>query len=263
MRRVLLVADDVGLCEEVNEAALRALRVGTLSGVSLLVDGVAYRDAIQRLGCAPPCWSGLHISLTRPEDALMTLLASWMSRGVRIGALESDMRRQIETYLESGLPLHHVNGHQHLHVLPVIFERLLNLCAEYRIPYVRMPDEPIWGRRPLSAVALRLLSMRARHRLRAAGLHSADHFRGFHASGQLDGPTLRRLLRDLPPGTSEVLCHPAIAGPGLKRVEHWHYRWAAEHEALGEALAGWMHDAGVHLARSYECGTSSPARTCR
>src|SRR5204862_7483290 len=56
--------------------------------------------------------------------------------GIAAAEVEAELRRQIERLLAGGLTLAHVNSHQHLHVLPRVFEVVLRLAGEYRIPFV-------------------------------------------------------------------------------------------------------------------------------
>ena len=65
--------------------------------------------------------------------------------------VEAELRRQIERLLAAGLRLVHANSHQHLHVLPRIFEIVLRLAEEYRIPWVRVPRDPAAALSPRGA----------------------------------------------------------------------------------------------------------------
>ena len=43
-----------------------------------------------------------------------------------------------------------------------------------------------------------------------------DYFRGFSLTGRLDAAALVRLLRGLPTGTTELMCHPGRLGAELR-----------------------------------------------
>jgi chitin disaccharide deacetylase len=84
-----------------------------------------------------------------------------------------------------------------------------------------------------------------RQRLRAAGIASADSLFGLRWSGQMTRPRLLGLIRNLPPGLSEIYLHPATAPfPGAARG----YRYREEFEALTatEVLAA-CRDASLRL----------------
>ena len=91
--------------------------------------------------------------------------------GIAAAEVEEELRRQIERLQAAGLPLVHANSHQHLHVLPKIFEIVLRLAEEHRIPFVRIPREP--AARGLSPRSLQIgilngIGRKARRRLEAS-----------------------------------------------------------------------------------------------
>jgi chitin disaccharide deacetylase len=75
--------------------------------------------------------------------------------------------------------------------------------------------------------------------LSARGLHGPplpqmpDGMFGFEVSGCLTRSALEQILRKIPDGLYELICHP---GEGDKETcrqyRHWGYRWAEELEAL-------------------------------
>ena len=66
------------------------------------------------------------------------------------------------------------------------------------------------------AVALRVLGSGARKSLNRAGIAAPDYFYGVSATGFLDAATLKAILRDLPEGSSELMCHPGYADQALR-----------------------------------------------
>jgi predicted glycoside hydrolase/deacetylase ChbG (UPF0249 family) len=47
------------------------------------------------------------------------------------------------------------------------------------------------------------------------GLRTTDHFAGFQITGWLDNARLTALIEKLPPGLTELMCHPGRLGPEL------------------------------------------------
>jgi predicted glycoside hydrolase/deacetylase ChbG (UPF0249 family) len=43
-----------------------------------------------------------------------------------------------------------------------------------------------------------------------------DHFAGFRLTGRLDAAALSALIRRLPPGTTELMCHPGFLREELR-----------------------------------------------
>jgi predicted glycoside hydrolase/deacetylase ChbG (UPF0249 family) len=57
-----------------------------------------------------------------------------------------------------------------------------------------------------------------RKRLAQAGLLSSAHFYGMSETGFLDARAIRQILRYLPPGTSELMCHPGYRDVELEKT---------------------------------------------
>jgi predicted glycoside hydrolase/deacetylase ChbG (UPF0249 family) len=135
----------------------------------------------------------------------------------------------------------HLDSHQHVHVLPGLFDLARTLAARYDIPFVRVPVERLRSEWPpsshgtarnLGAIILWFLWMTGRPTGTRRGRKRFLRFLGFHDGGRLDLERLQRLLADLRPGeTYELMCHPGLAPeePDLKR---WAYRHEAELHAL-------------------------------
>jgi predicted glycoside hydrolase/deacetylase ChbG (UPF0249 family) len=69
----------------------------------------------------------------------------------------------------------------------------------------------------VQARGLKLLARDAREQARRAGMSTADHFCGIAQTGELTKDGVARLLRGLPEGTTELMCHPGYADAELKK----------------------------------------------
>jgi hypothetical protein len=119
---------------------------------------------------------------------------------------------------------------------------LAELAPEFGIPAVRLTREPVAPnlrydprhrlRKTFEGVVLRFLSRITEKRLGPLGVVFADQTLGLHQSGACDERYLLHLLDTLPPGTSELYCHPAEAQtPEMRRLMPG-YRPADELAAL-------------------------------
>lgn len=238
MKQLIVTADDFGLSVPVNEAVEQAHTQGILTGTSLMVTAPAADDAVERARRLPRLGVGLHLvfvagrpalppaqvpDLVGPDgrflnDPVKTGLRLFFKRSVQQQA-EAEMRAQFELFRAAGLPLDHVDGHQHFHQHPVIVSLLARFAAEYGIRAVRIPEEPplvSWRaqrqdflKRVLGWLfsANRMRSMR--RRLTARGIVGNRHVFGLYDSGRMIGARVDRFLAALPEGVSELYCHPA------------------------------------------------------
>jgi hypothetical protein len=60
-----------------------------------------------------------------------------------------------------------------------------------------------------------------------------DGMYGFEVGGRLTPSALEQILRRIPDGLYELICHPGEDDADTQaRYNHWGYRWAEELEAL-------------------------------
>lgn len=266
-RRLFVVADDMGMCPEINQGVLEAYQGQRLHAASIVVTAPAFDDAVRVASRCPGLACGLHVSVVDmplllspgeapglhdagggPYPSHREFVRAWLTGGIPLDSLAREVRAQFVRFRASGLPLCHVNAHQHLHLLPGFLEVVLDACRDFGVPYVRVPDESVGWSRTAAAAVLRLLGVRARRLVRARGLHCADHFRGFNDAGHLHGSRLRRVIEGLAEGTTEMVCHVARRGPGLERYAGWRYEWEPGLEALlAPAMGECLQACGVRM----------------
>jgi predicted glycoside hydrolase/deacetylase ChbG (UPF0249 family) len=225
---LIVTADDVGLHPGMTEGAIRAHREGIVTACSVVANGAAFEDAVARLREVPSLEVGVHLALVeeRPLTALRfpkkytSFVPLYLARVLSLAAIERELRAQIERVVASGLRVTHLNGHQHLHLLPRIFGVVCRLAREYAIPYVRIVDDHGGAARPVSMRALSSLGRRAR----TAGLTN-DRTIGVAIAGHLQDVVP---LLDHVQGVTELVTHPGIGVDGYT----WGYDWDRETRAL-------------------------------
>jgi predicted glycoside hydrolase/deacetylase ChbG (UPF0249 family) len=215
--------------------AIEAHRNGIVTACSIVANGVAFDDAIARLRDVPTIAIGIHLALVEeralttgepmPRDYVRFMWhrhsCLWGDRQECLSHIEPELRAQIEKVLSTGLPITHINGHQHLHMLPRIFELVNRLAVEYHIPYIRAVRD-FGGRVSLP----RRVAIKALSRFRNRGTN--DRTIGVANAGHLDTGTILELL-DYVDGLTELVTHPGL---GVTRYPHWRYEWERETRAL-------------------------------
>ena len=254
MRKLIVTADDAGLHPGMTAGALAAYDAGIVTAVSVSANGRAFDDAVARLRERPALDVGVHLTLVgeaplSPPQEVRSLLGRdgrllpawpvfvwrWLLGRIRPNETERELRRQIERLLAAGLPVAHLNAHQHLHVLPGLFEIVLRLAEEHRILWVRIPAEPAaalpTSPRAVQIALLNALGRRARRRLRPEGPRAVGRTIGVLTAGHLTVDALGRSL-DQAGDVSELVCHPGVGDAALAREYAWGYAWDAETAAL-------------------------------
>jgi predicted glycoside hydrolase/deacetylase ChbG (UPF0249 family) len=220
-RRIVLCADDYGLSPGVSRGIRELLEHGRLSATSCMVvfpeiaeDGPLLKPFLGRADI------GLHFSLTK-DRAFNTVALEAHLRPPPFATIRAALEEQVAKF-ESviGRPPDYIDGHQHIHVLPVIRDAVVQ--AAKRIgAYVRSTTDPIGAamcRRPapFESIYLARASRKLVALARAADVPTNSDFRGvrtFRETG--DFRTLfRRMIKDAGTG-SLVMCHPGHADPLL------------------------------------------------
>jgi predicted glycoside hydrolase/deacetylase ChbG (UPF0249 family) len=226
---LIVTADDVGIDPGMTEGAIRAHREGIVTACSIVANGAAFDDAVARLRDVPSLEVGVHLTLVeeRPLTAMRfprkytSFVPLYLARVLSTGAIERELRAQIEKVLATGLTVTHLNGHQHLHLLPRIFRLVARLAGEYLIEYVRIVNDHGSSTRTAAMRGLGFLGRRAR----TAGLTN-DRTIGVAEAGHL-GDIVP--LLDHVEGLTELVTHPGVA---VRGYGHWNYAWDAETRAL-------------------------------
>lgn len=260
-RRLIVAADDFGMSPGVNAGILRAHREGILTETSLMVRGAAAAEAVALARATPSLGVGLHLTLLQGHCAAppaeVPLLADRDGRfsdhpvwtGMRyffVPGIRAQLRREIAAQLDAfaatGLALSHVDGHLTIHMQPCVLAALLELAPRHQLRALRVPRDPLgaalrWDRRhaprkAFEAIAFGGLVRWGAPRIRAAGLRTPDHMFGMHQTGAVTEDYLLHLIATLPPGTSEVYCHPAVVDDEARRWRPAEYRSDAELAAL-------------------------------
>ena len=255
-KHLIVTADDFGLSPQVNAAVERAHRDGILTAASLMVAAPAAAEAVAIARRTPSLRVGLHLALVEARPALplsevpdLVGPDGWFRRDTaRFGAalffsnrmkrqLAREVEAQFAAYAATGLPLDHVDAHQHFHLHPTVASAMIRVGSRHGMRAVRVPAEPAaivravepGSPRALPAVTApwtRLLASR----MRRAGCAVPDQVFGLSWTGAMTEDRIAGLLDRLPAGTTEIYTHPALDGayPGAAPG----YRYRDELDAL-------------------------------
>ncbi len=274
-RELIVVADDLGASPGTNRGIFRAHRDGIVSAASLLVGMPSSRGAAcgadeQKLPL------GLHLRLsagvpmsTAPravgladEDGFLSLprvVVRLTAGGEALEeALRAELRAQMDAFLELVPSPDHINSHHHLHLHPAVLGPFLEEANSRGFGALRWPVEqgsamgnPLrWA----EAQAFRMLAGKGRSKLEASGLRTSDHFRGLALMDGLSAESVLALLRNLPEGCTELMCHPAEPDDELRQFSGGVDRRDQELKALCSPLLRELIDTEGIVLRSFSQG---------
>jgi len=245
-KRLVVNADDFGFTPDVNQGIIEAHRRGILTAATLMANGAAFDDAARLAREFPSLDVGCHLVLVGgtsvARSAPLPPTAAHLIRDIALRRVPiyDELRAQVERILAAGIQPTHLDTHKHTHLAPPVLEVVARLGEEFRIPWVRRPfDFPLSAggvAPPLKRLASKTLAVLRRrfHRVLAQhGCRTTDHFAGFQITGRLRTRELVLLLRAMPEGSTELMCHPGRCGPALRAA---HTRLKESREAELEAL---------------------------
>jgi len=252
MPKLLIVnADDLGISRATNLAIAAAHHHGILTSASLMTNMPAARHAVEEVvASSPRLGVGLHLCLTSgrpvlPPARVSLLIDAWGNfrhsfagllrllcscRGAEaLVQMRRELRAQTRLAQRLGVRIDHVNGHQHVHLLPGVFAVAAKIAASHKAA-LRIPDSPLTAgqRRPAAwlkwlssgglakkAILARLIRTSAAAPAELPVIYRTKYCFGVVETGRLTGPALRAVLESLPEGTSELFTHPALPDDGV------------------------------------------------
>lgn len=230
MTTILIVnADDYGRTSGVSSGIRQAHLQGLVSTTTVMVNMPDVLDQIRRAQDeCPRLGLGVHLNLTigspcAPADEIPSLLDpqgrfrdqdAIAQSVVDIDPIqvEIEFRAQIQNFLKTGATLDHLDSHYHIVAFgPVLWEIYLNLAKEFGCG-VRpsfpsdIPQQALIDIYPPSVLSF--ACQEAIELLKSSQVPHPDHFLASFFGPGANQDHLIALLRDLPSGVCELMCHP-------------------------------------------------------
>jgi predicted glycoside hydrolase/deacetylase ChbG (UPF0249 family) len=251
--RLLIVnADDFGLTEGISRGILAAHRTGIVTSTSALAIGPAYPKVAPWLADEPALGVGVHLAAVGEDPPLLSAAEipsligrrghlspgykGFITRAAAGRVDPEDLRReftaQLEMVQELGVPITHLDAHQHIHLWPLVCGVVLELARAYRIPAVRVPR---FRSMTPAGVGVTVLGRRLARRAGQVGLKYPEDAVGIECAGCLDTDRLPKVLARLaarPRQSVELTAHPGEGDDADRARYQWGYRWEDELAAL-------------------------------
>jgi chitin disaccharide deacetylase len=249
LRRLIINADDFGLTSGINRAIVEGHEQGAVTSATLMANGPAFQNAVQLSQSLPKLSVGCHIMLTdgppildaskvstlvnsqtvKFRDPLSKFVLAAIAGRLDENQIEAEAQAQIRKLQAAGVVVSHFDSHKHTHLLPQILRPLLRAASACGVRAVRNPFGPVqfgsirnrprlWKRYGEIKV-LSLLAGKFRRAIEQSGLRTPDGTLGIVSTGAMDESLFHSILRSLPPGTWEFVCHPGYNDSELQKVQ--------------------------------------------
>lgn len=165
MLKKIFNADDFGMTLGVNDAIKRAYEEGILNSASLMVNQKYAAQAVEMAQNMPNLEMGLHLNLTNEKPAanpaeipllvgadgklkngfVNLLLLSVLKPKQFRTQVAKEVWAQTQKYLAFGLPLKHIDGHRHVHLIPAVFQVVKKIAEAHQGARIRIMNENIFN----------------------------------------------------------------------------------------------------------------------
>jgi chitin disaccharide deacetylase len=237
MKRLIVNADDLGAGEARNAGIFDAIEAGSVTSVSILPNGPALEDALRGIRALrlQSISFGVHFNISegkpiatasrcilgpdgcfrgkgRTQSLLLRRENSELEKEIR-----KELSAQISLIQDAGIPVDHLDGHQHVHILPAVVRAAAEAADAHGISWVRIPEEPCpdFGERSAQVMEEACFfsqhASAARAFYDAVGINAPDHFRGLLLKGELPAEAWLDFLESIPVGLTELMVHPGRA----------------------------------------------------
>jgi len=160
-RKIIINADDFGLCDGVNRAVVQAHTQGVLTSTTIMANMPAARQAVELAKQLPTLGVGVHLNLFEGKpiskdpcvDCLLNTYGEFtyspchlsflsvINRKIR-SAIATELAAQIQWAVDNGIKPTHLDSHKHIHSFPAIYPIVCELAKSFKIAAIRWPFEP-------------------------------------------------------------------------------------------------------------------------
>ena len=190
-RRLIVNADDFGQSAGVNEGIIAAHERGIVTSASLMVRWPAAREAAAYARSNPTLGVGLHVDLgeMRYSEAGETWVQMYeVVSHEDAAAVRREVERQLADFFSLvGRAPTHIDSHQHVHMHEPVRTVLVGIAAALAVP-------------------LRSCTPAIRY----CGDFYGQSSKGYPYPEGVSVERLLQVLDDLPPGITELGCHPGL-----------------------------------------------------
>ncbi|MCD4830636.1 MAG: ChbG/HpnK family deacetylase [Anaerohalosphaeraceae bacterium] len=237
-KRVIINADDFGLCGGVNDAIANAHSDGVLTSATLMANMPAAGEAAAMAKQMPDLGVGVHLNILEgkpvSQDAKVDVLLgkngefkfsplklavmSFFSAKIR-DAVEIELGEQIRWVINNGITPSHLDSHKHFHCFGTIYKIVCRLAKKFGIAAIRWPWEPATvcqGDWPKVRAKDRRRALIVRNLAKCCeGIDNRfiknDLFFGLAHTGCIDGNFWAELGQTQFAGIAEVMTHPGYS----------------------------------------------------
>jgi hopanoid biosynthesis associated protein HpnK len=273
IKKMIINADDFGLCQGVNDAVAKAHTAGVLTSATIMANMPAVDDAVAIAKSIPSLGVGIHLNVLQGKPlstdqsvkplvnesgefkySVSRLAVKALTSEKICKAVEAELSAQIASVIDKGLKPTHLDSHKHFHCLSPIWRIVCSLAEKFNIPAIRWPWEPdtlcggdwpkVGFKDKLRAFMVRQMAVKCR-RIDSRFIKT-DIFFGVTHTGKIDDNFWSELGKTQFAGVAEVMTHPSYP-KGLEKTRLVEQRQVELKWLCAESTKQILAQAGIEL----------------
>jgi len=235
--KIFVHTDDFGLTRGFTKATALLAKKTVVNSTSIRTNGTAFLEAIEIIKKLKGVRVGLHFNITDGPGINKQLidsqgkykynfpaylLLSFFGNSRIKNAVYYELNYQYKILKQAGVKIVHLDSHDHVHMVPWLFEIICKFCKKNNVRYVRVANEPIFYRNWKTVFSIKsilkhlLLKWLSQYNLRTLQKHNlttANAFYGILNTNNMDSRAILEALKHARKNrleTIEILSHPAI-----------------------------------------------------
>ena len=264
MHNIIINADDLGMSPGTNEAIFQGYDKGIITHTSIMANGDFFEEAVASLQSRKELHVGIHLNLTYGKAftqnsffsdregifnlGYLEILLKSMQGSVFLDAVKKEFESQIISALDAGIVLSHIDSHRHVHLIPRLYDIVIELAKKYNIHRVRLINESLFSSVRLTGkynfiangglIKFVLLKMFTKINKEKENLYQDIYFYSILYTGVIGKDVLKKLYKKNI--AVEVMVHPSICKLDRNIVFYCEnekkYRFSPEREKELEAV---------------------------
>jgi len=157
MGNIIVNADDFGMTPGTNKAIFKGFDHGIITHTSIMSNADYFTEAVDGLKKRKNLNVGVHLNLTYGKAlnnnriyndkkglfnlGFMAILVKSLFNKDFIKEVKKEFELQIRHILDAGITITHIDSHRHIHLIPKIYNIVIDLSVKYNITRVRLVNE--------------------------------------------------------------------------------------------------------------------------
>jgi len=258
---LIITCDDFGIHEDIDSSIIHLCKKNKINAVSIISCGKTFSSSIKELlKFKGKVNIGIHSTWVGEESILSyqkipsivskekyfcndfkRFYINWLIGKIDLDHLMAELEEQILRLLNIAGHIDHIDSHQHIHMIPKIFDRCIKLAEKYNISRIRVADESFSERLPRIFNPIKLggekliknWATKNKNILEDSSLKTTDKFFGIRYSGNFNliDSYLIELLKEKKEDI-EINFHPAFKTDSLLADYPWYQNGDIDYNIL-------------------------------